>query len=148
AGSGDDDVHQSSASWVAAPLALDDSVPITASVSISIATWVGHTVWRPCCLYQSARYGSSTLTTTFGTWNCLRAIWATTMLVLSPSVEQTTTSARSMPASRSASTSRAGPTVNDPPLSSQLVVSWPRSSSVWASGLSSRTLISWPSLCM
>ena len=37
------------------------------------------------------------------------------MFVLSPSVEQTTTSARSMPASVRASTSSAVPTVNCPP---------------------------------
>ena len=42
AGAGDDDVHQPASSG-------DRRSPITASVSMSIATWVGQTVCRPCC---------------------------------------------------------------------------------------------------
>src|SRR5215213_9072624 len=36
----------------------------TASCSMSIAIWVGHTVFRPCSSYHLARAGSSTRTTT------------------------------------------------------------------------------------
>ena len=50
------------------------------------------------------------------------AICAITRLVLSPLVAATKTSARSIPASISASISSAVPTVNMPPASSQLVV--------------------------
>ena len=49
-------------------------------------------------------------------------IWATVRLVLSPSVEAMKTSARWTPASISASTSSAVPTVKMPPASSQV---WP-----------------------
>ena len=67
------------------------------------------TPWRS---YHSARSGSSTRAITVGTLNCRFAICAITMFVLSPSVEATNASARSIPAARSASISSPVPTVN------------------------------------
>ena len=67
-----------------------------------------------------------------------------TMLVLSPSVEATNTSARSIPAAVSASISSAVPTVKWPPRSSHGLSS-PISSRACDSGSSSRHETSWPS---
>ena len=103
-----------------------------------MAIWVGQTVWRPWSEYHLARAGSSTRTTTFSTSKRRWAIWAITRLVLSPSVEATKASARSMPACSSASISSAVPSVNWPPRSSQLW-SWPLLSWAMASGSSSST---------
>ena len=75
------------------------------------------------------------------------ATCAITRLVLSPSVEATNASARSMPAASRASISRAVPSVNWPPRSSQLC-SCPRSSSAMASASSSSTETSCPSSIM
>ena len=75
------------------------------------------------------------------------AIWAITRFVLSPSVEATKASARSIPAASRASISSAVPSVNCPPRSSQLLA-WPRSSSAMASASSSRTETSFPSSSM
>src|SRR5918995_130913 len=75
------------------------------------------------------------------------AIWAITRFVLSPSVEATNASARSMPLASRASISSAVPSVNCPPRSSQLCA-WPRSSSAIASASSSSTETSWPSSSM
>ena len=77
-----------------------------------MATFVGQIVWTPCRSYQSARSGSRMRAITFGTLNRRFAIWAMTMLVLSPLVEATNASARSIPAAWRASISRAVPTVN------------------------------------
>src|SRR4051794_17946263 len=116
----------------------------TACSSSAIAIFVGQTVFSPCCSYHAARAGSSTRTTTLSTRKRFCAIWAITRFVLSPSVDATKASARSMPASISASISRAVPTVNEPPCSSQLR-SDPFSRCAIASGSSSRTETSCPS---
>src|SRR3954451_6332265 len=121
--------------------------PRTAFSSSSIAVWVGHTVCSPCSAYHLARPGSSTRTTTHLMLNLRWAICAITRFVLSPSGDATKASARSMPASSSASISSAVPTVNDPPRSSQLW-SCPRLSSAMASEFSSSTETSWPSESM
>src|SRR5215218_7426918 len=109
-----------------------------AAASCSIAIWVGQIVCTPCSAYQAARRGSSTRAITFGTSKRRPAICETTRFVLSPFVEAMNTSASSMPASVSASSSSAVPIVNRPPASSQ---PWPSSTSrrSWESGSSSRT---------
>ncbi len=84
---------------------------------------------------------------TFGTLKRRFAIWAMTMFVLSPLVEATKTSARSIPAAVSASISSAVPTVKCPPMSSQ-GFSRPISSRACDSGSSSRQETSWPSASM
>src|SRR5829696_1783618 len=91
--------------------------------SCSIAICVGQIVCTPCSAYQAARRGSSTRAITRGTENRRFASWATTRLVLSPLVEAMNTSAFSIPASISASSSSAVPIVNRPPASSQEVPS-------------------------
>src|SRR3954447_10661652 len=80
---------------------------------------------------------------TFGTVKRRWAICAMTRLVLSPFVAAMNTSARSMPASSSASISRAVPSVNWPPESSH-ESRWSLSRRSWDSGSSSRTETSWP----
>src|SRR5215210_9003903 len=112
-----------------------------------MAVCVGQTVWRPCSAYQRARAGSSTRTTTRSTLKRRFATCAITRFVLSPSVEATNASARSIPAASRASISSAVPSVNCPPRSSQLFA-WPRSSSAMASASSSSTETSWPSSIM
>ena len=77
--------------------------------------WSGEIVSSPARAYQAARAGSITRTITRSTPKRVWAICAITRFVLSPSVEAMNTSARSMPASISASISSAVPTVNWPP---------------------------------
>src|SRR4051794_33970887 len=86
-------------------------LPNAAVVSCSIAICVGQIVRTPCSLYQAARRGSSTRATTRATPKRRWATWAITRLVLSPLVEAMKTSARSTPASISASSSMAVPIV-------------------------------------
>src|SRR5204863_3948840 len=137
----DDHVHRRAYPLAPAPRA---AASLTSVSSISIATLVGQIVCSPCCSYHSARYGSRIRAITVGTLNRRCAIWAITMFVLSPSVEATNASARSIPASSSASISRPVPTVNCPPTSSQEFSS-PISSRACASGSSSRHETVWPS---
>src|SRR5829696_8073420 len=108
-----------------------------------MAICVGQIVCTPCSAYQAARRGSSTRAITFGTWKRRWAICETTRLVLSPFVEAMKTSASSMPASVSASSSSAVPIVNRPPASSQPCPS-STSKRSWESGSSSRTDTVWP----
>src|SRR5262249_18068592 len=132
AGAGDDHVevgHQSSAR--------------AARWSCSIAICVGQIVCSPCSEYHAARRGSSTRAFTRSTLKRRCAICATTRFVLSPLVEAMKTSASSMPASISASTSSAVPIVKRPPASSHERPSSTSSRSC-ESGSSSRTDTVWP----
>ena len=129
----DDDVHGRASGGLGS----------SARSNISIATLVGEIVCRPCSAYQVARAGSITRTITCSTPKRRCTIWAIVRFVLSPSVEAMNTSARSIPASSSASISSAVPTVNGPPASSQLRL-WPASSRSCESGSSSSTDTSCP----
>src|ERR1700749_2781388 len=108
-----------------------------------MACCVGQMVISPCSPYHAARAGSATRTTTRGTLKRRWASWAITRLVLSPRVAARNTSACSMPASMSPSTSNAAPTVKRPPASSQLI-DWSLSSRSCDSGSLSSTETSCP----